>query len=103
MFVPNGNDRFTQLTESEGEMDQEHDIWFPAKRYGWGWGLPVKWQGWLAVTMYVAFMVIVAIRFSPITELSTFLALLLLGSVFFGFVCWWKGETPRWRWGEKER
>jgi hypothetical protein len=23
----------------------DDDFWFPAKRYGWGWGLPVKWQG----------------------------------------------------------
>jgi hypothetical protein len=22
-------------------------IWFPAKRYGWGWGLPCCWQGWV--------------------------------------------------------
>ncbi len=21
--------------------------WFPAKTYGWGWGLPVTWQGWV--------------------------------------------------------
>ena len=20
--------------------------WFRAKRYGWGWGLPITWQGW---------------------------------------------------------
>ena len=20
--------------------------WFPAKRYGWGWGLPATWEGW---------------------------------------------------------
>jgi hypothetical protein len=23
---------------------------FPAKRYGWGWGPPVRWQGSLALT-----------------------------------------------------
>jgi hypothetical protein len=21
--------------------------WFPAKRYGWGWGPPLTWQGWV--------------------------------------------------------
>lgn len=21
--------------------------WFPAKTYGWGWGMPITWQGWL--------------------------------------------------------
>ena len=27
-------------------------IWFPAKRYGWGWGLPLTWQGWMVVVLY---------------------------------------------------
>jgi hypothetical protein len=26
--------------------DHMSRYWFPAKRYGWGWGLPVTWQGW---------------------------------------------------------
>ncbi len=30
------------------------DFWFPAKSYGWGWGLPVKWQGWLVLLAYFA-------------------------------------------------
>jgi hypothetical protein len=27
--------------------------WFPAKRYGWGWGFPVTWQGWLALAVFL--------------------------------------------------
>ena len=84
-------------------MDQDREIWFPAKRYGWGWGLPVKWQGWVALFVYVAIMVIVAVRFPPARELPTFFASVFLASVIFGLVCWWKGEPPRWRWGETER
>jgi hypothetical protein len=26
---------------------REMDYWFPAKRSGFGWGPPTKWQGWL--------------------------------------------------------
>jgi len=26
-------------------MQTERDYWFPAKRYGWGWGIPNRWQG----------------------------------------------------------
>ena len=33
-----------------GELKK--DIWFPARTYGWGWGLPVCWQGWLVVAVY---------------------------------------------------
>jgi hypothetical protein len=28
-------------------MPQDPEYWFPAKRYGWGWGIPVTWQGWV--------------------------------------------------------
>lgn len=28
-------------------------IWFPAKRYGLGWGLPVAWQGWVVLVGYL--------------------------------------------------
>lgn len=31
--------------------------WFPAKEYGYGWGLPVTWQGWLVI---VAYLVLIA-------------------------------------------
>jgi hypothetical protein len=27
--------------------------WFPAKRYGWGWGPPVTWQGWAVLVVWL--------------------------------------------------
>lgn len=27
-------------------------IWFPAKRSGLGWGLPLVWQGWVVIISY---------------------------------------------------
>ena len=27
--------------------DKSPPYWFPAKSYGFGWGLPITWQGWL--------------------------------------------------------
>ena len=32
----------------------EHPYWFPAKRYGWGWGVPNTWQGWVVVAVFAA-------------------------------------------------
>ncbi len=26
---------------------KESDFWFAYKKFGWGWGFPVTWQGWL--------------------------------------------------------
>ena len=28
--------------------------WFAAKRYGYGAGLPIAWQGWLVLSAYIA-------------------------------------------------
>ena len=76
-------------------------IWFPAKRYGWGWGFPIAWQGWL---VYAAFIVLVIIgsiwyerTFNPL-----FFVYLTVISVALIAVCWLKGEPPRWRWGDDD-
>ena len=45
--------------------------WFPAKRYGWGWGLPTVWQGRL---VFIAFFVLVALAvyaFPPARNLAS--------------------------------
>ena len=35
-------------------MKEERRFWFPQKTYGWGWGLPVRWQGWVVLVGYLA-------------------------------------------------
>ncbi len=35
-------------------MQTEPKYWFPAKRYGWGWGIPNTWQGWLVLAVFAA-------------------------------------------------
>ena len=32
----------------------EPRYWFPAKRYGWGWGPPARWQGWVVLVLWPA-------------------------------------------------
>lgn len=76
-----------------------NDYWFAAKRYGWGWGLPLRWQGWLVYGMALALMAALYFVFPPAEHPA-----LLLGSVWVVIlllvaVCWCKGEPPRWRWG----
>ena len=35
----------------------EKGPWFRAKRFGYGAGLPFKWQGWVVLLLYVLAMV----------------------------------------------
>ena len=69
--------------------------WFRAKRYGWGWGLPLCWEGWVVMGVWLAGLVaIVGLLEEPERGVAV-----LLESVVLVAICWWKGEPARWRWG----
>ena len=76
--------------------------WFPAKRYGWGWGVPVRWEGWAVLVGFVALIVLGAFLFPPRRALALYLAYVVVLAVLLTFICWLKGEPPRWRWGDEE-
>jgi len=79
---------------------QTGSYWFPAKRHGWGWGLPVTWQGWAVLLAFVGLIVIGALLFPPRKALVAYLVYVVILSVGLVGVCWWKGEPPRWRWDD---
>jgi hypothetical protein len=70
----------------EAHTDSDSKYWFPAKRYGWGWSPPSRWQGWLVQAGFVALLVLGAFLFPPGTAVA-----LLIG------VCWLTGASARWR------
>jgi len=75
-------------------------LWFPAKTYGWGWGPPTCWQGWLVLLSFCLLITLASLVFSPDAHpLAFFASVTLLSGVLIG-ICWLKGEPPRWRWGK---
>ena len=74
--------------------------WFPAKRYGWGWGLPGRWQDWVCLLGYFAGLAAGFRWLLPAHE-QLFLALTLGLSLALVGICWWKGEPAGWRWGDR--
>jgi uncharacterized membrane protein YhaH (DUF805 family) len=76
--------------------------WFPAKRYGWGWGLPQTWQGWLVLLFYVSGVAAVAVAFPPRDKTLIFAVSVLILTMLFVLIAWFKGEPPRWRWGKED-
>ncbi len=74
--------------------------WFPAKRYGWGWGPPSTWQGWVVLVSYKVFL-LALIAFMPVARKLT--SFRLGFSTIFTTriaICWTTGEPLKWLRGE---
>jgi hypothetical protein len=84
-------------------MSNKPAFWFPVKPYGWGWGLPVCWQGWVVLLAYLA-LIIGGLRYfgaqrAPVSNPLIFCAVL---TIIFVAIVIITGERPvRWRWGRK--
>jgi hypothetical protein len=73
--------------------------WFPAKRYGWGWGPPTTWQGFAALMAFFAFVIAGILLVPPQQSPAAFVGYVIALSALLTAICWWKGEPPQWRWG----
>lgn len=83
--------------------DNPKNLWFKRKIYGWGW-VPVKLQGWLVILAFVLFLVWNALNVSngqvpTQSELFWFVARIIVAAGVLIFICYKKGESPRWQWG----
>jgi len=81
---------------------KDKDIWFHAMKYGFGWGLPATWQGWVVLLSYLALVMagVFFIKRFPWLTIPFVIYVFLLSGVLF-FMCRKKGEKPESRWGEK--
>ncbi len=75
--------------------------WFPAKRYGWGWGLPSAWQGWVVLGLFIAMLGLGAVLWPPRHDRLPFMAWTGVLVLLLMACCWLKGEPPGWRWGSR--
>jgi hypothetical protein len=81
--------------------NQDQRYWFRAKRYGWGWGLPLTWQGWTVLAVWSA-VVIVGFRYLLPPRVAPDLIFVLVMILLLLGICYLKGEPPRWRWGDQD-
>jgi hypothetical protein len=73
--------------------------WFPAKRYGWGWGPPRSWQGWAVLAVFFGLVIAGIFLFQTRVDPVPYIAYAAVLCVLLVIVCWLKGEPPRWRSG----
>ncbi|MFC4310521.1 hypothetical protein ACFPN2_15630 [Steroidobacter flavus] len=80
--------------------EDQPKFWFPAKRYGWGWGLANCWQGGGVQVGYIALLFAGAKIFLP-QHRREFWILMLVSTAVLIAIHWFKGEKPlAWRWGK---
>ena len=76
----------------------EDEAWFPAKRYGYGWGFPIRWQGWVVFVLYFGVVIAAGVAFAR-TRPGVFLGCMAVSTALLVAVCSRKGVAPKWRWG----
>jgi len=82
-------------------MTDDRPHWFAPKRYGYGSGLPIAWQGWAVGATYLTLVLIAVfvLQASVLAMLSIIVSatvILLLVSARTTRGGW------RWRWGEDD-
>ena len=80
--------------------DEPKRYWFPAKRYGWGWGPPSTWQGWVVLLVWMAIVIAVSPWLAK-RSMPLFIVFQLVTVTGIIAICYAKGEPPSWRWGDK--
>jgi hypothetical protein len=82
--------------------DRTPKYWFPAKRYGWGWGLPSAWQGWVILVTYLTLVLGGVAWIQAFNGSLGYAIYVMLLTVTLLAICWRTGEPPRWRWGGRD-
>ena len=85
--------------------NNKENLWFKAKKYGWGW-YPSKWQGWVVLALYTIATILHFINIDKFSHsasdtLVNFLVPFIINTTFLLIICYATGEKPKWRWGEK--
>ncbi|MEE4453371.1 hypothetical protein [Novosphingobium resinovorum] len=74
----------------------------PQKRYGYGAGLPIAWQGWALPAAYLAIIVGIALPGTGGTlgaRTASFVGVLLVTGVFMVIAARHTHGGWKWRWG----
>ncbi len=72
--------------------------WFRRKLYGFGW-YPVSWEGWVVILVWVGILVFSVAKFDH--ELQKNLIVVFVMTVILIYICYKKGEKPKWQWGKR--
>ena len=72
----------------------EGPFWFPAKTHGWGWGLPVTWQGRAVMAAYAAVLAAAIVLLQRRQKKVAFTTVVVAATAVLVAVCFVTGEPP---------
>jgi hypothetical protein len=75
--------------------------WFAPKRYGFGAGLPVSWQGWLVLLVYAATIIGAFFLFGEKSP-ATIAVLIIATAILLVVTSKTTRSGWRWRWGRSD-
>ena len=75
--------------------------WFSQRRYGYGAGLPIAWQGWLVVIVYVA-TVMGALLLLGERNPASYAILIIATAILLVIAARTTRGGWRWRWGKDD-
>jgi hypothetical protein len=75
--------------------------WFAPRRYGYGAGLPISWQGWALTIGFVAATISLALRFAY-RPLQLVALIVPLTAAFLVISAKTTRGGWRWRWGKDD-
>lgn len=79
----------------------DEDVWFEPKLFGYGSGLPVRWQGWALVAAHLVAVIVAALTLAQ-RHMALFVAVAVLVTVPLIVISAQHTRGGwRWRWGGK--
>jgi hypothetical protein len=82
-------------------MSDDGPEWFAPKRFGYGSGLPIAWQGWAITIVFMAVAVATALLYSG-RPIVVFAILVPLTAMLLVITAKTTRGGWRWRWGGKD-
>lgn len=82
--------------------EQDDGAWFAPKRYGYGTGLPIAWQGWALLIGFLAVILALATILAPRHPVIFMPVALVLTAGFVVIAAQHTRGGWRWRWGERD-
>lgn len=75
--------------------DDDPKWWFPKKEFGFGWGPPTRWQGWITLLVFLIAMILGLPLIGP--RFGRYGQLVVAGALTGGLlvILLWKGEPLR--------